>query len=99
MILGQEHIPQTQLLGLLLQLLHDSRSSLPSLLALAQLGGEDRVGGDTVFLDEFLDLCRYTEMVSIVLDGVWMSTGSLMPRWDGRSGGNVPGRGSFSPAR
>lgn len=55
-VLGQEHIPQTQLLGLLLQRLHDSGRSLPSLLALAQLGGEDGVGGDAVFLDEFLDL-------------------------------------------
>lgn len=55
-VLGQEHIPQTQLLGLLLQRLHDSRGGLPSFLAFAQLGGEDGVGGDAVFLDEFLDL-------------------------------------------
>lgn len=55
-VLGQEHIPQTQLLGLGLQLLHDGRGGLPSLLALAQLSGEDGVGGDAFFLDEFLDL-------------------------------------------
>jgi len=29
---------------------------LPSLLALAKLGGEDGIGGNTVFLDKFLDL-------------------------------------------
>lgn len=58
MALGQEHVPQTELLGLELQLLHDGGGSLPSLLALAQLGGEDGVGGDTVLLDELLDLCR-----------------------------------------
>lgn len=55
-ILGQEHVPQAELLSLLLQLFHHDRSSLPSLLALAELGGEYGVGGDTVLLDELLDL-------------------------------------------
>jgi hypothetical protein len=58
MVLGQEHVPQAELLGLLLQLFHHDRGSCPSLLALAKLGGEDGVGGNTVFLDELLDLGR-----------------------------------------
>ena len=56
MVLGQEHVPQAELLSLLLQLLHHRGGVLPSLLALAELGGEYSIGGDTVFLDELLDL-------------------------------------------
>lgn len=56
--LGQEHIPQTELLRLGLQFLHDGGGGLPSLLAFAQLSGEDSLGGDTLFLDKLLDLCR-----------------------------------------
>jgi hypothetical protein len=60
--LGQEHVPQTELLGLELQLLHDGGNGLPSLLALTQLGGVDSIGGDTVLLDKLLDLL-YTDML------------------------------------
>lgn len=56
MVLGKEHIPQTNLLSLFLQLLNNSGRSIPSLFALAQLGVEDTFGGDAVFLDELLDL-------------------------------------------
>ena len=63
MVLWQEHVPQTELLGLGLQLLHDRGGSLPSLLALAQLGGEDGIGGDTVLLDELLDLEGDTDVL------------------------------------
>lgn len=54
--LGQEHVPQAELLGLLLQLLHDDGGGLPPLLAFAQLGREDGITGDTVLLDKLLDL-------------------------------------------
>lgn len=56
MALGKEHVPKTQLLSLLLQLLDNSRCGGPSLLALAELGGEGSFGGDALLLDEFLDL-------------------------------------------
>jgi hypothetical protein len=55
-VLRQEHVPQTELLGLLLQTLQDGRGGGPSLIAFAELGLEDGVGRDTVFLNEFLDL-------------------------------------------
>lgn len=42
--LGQEHVPQTQLLGLFLELLDDGRVALPAGVALADLGFEDGVG-------------------------------------------------------
>jgi hypothetical protein len=57
MVLGQKHIPDPQLLGLGLQVLHDGRVGLEALDGrLADLAHEDRVGGDAFFLDEFLDL-------------------------------------------
>lgn len=56
MTLGKEHIPQTQLLSLLLQLLNNSRCGGPSLLALTELSREGSFGGDALLLDEFLDL-------------------------------------------
>lgn len=68
MVLGQEHVPQTELLSLCLERLHDGRGSLPSLLAFAQLGGEDGVCGDAVLFDEFLDLYG---------DGRWLADGIL----------------------
>lgn len=56
MVLGQEHIPQADLAGLGLELFHDRRVGLPSLLANAKLCGEEGFGGDAFFLDELLDL-------------------------------------------
>jgi hypothetical protein len=64
-ILGQEHVPQAQLAGLDFQVLEDRRGGLPSLLAVAELGLEDGVRGDAVFLDELLDLLGLVSSYSI----------------------------------
>lgn len=56
MVLRQEHVPETKLLGLLLQALQDGGGGGPSLLAFAELGCEDGIGGNAVFFNEFLDL-------------------------------------------
>lgn len=56
MVLRQEHVPQTELLGLLLQALQNGGGGGPSLLTFAELGREDCVGGDAVLFNEFLDL-------------------------------------------
>lgn len=52
----QKHIPQPNLLGFRLEIIDDGGVCRPSLLAFAQLGVEDGVGGDAFFLDELLDL-------------------------------------------
>lgn len=56
MVLGKEHVPETNLLSLLLQTLQDGGGGGPSLLAFTELGCEDGIGGDAVFFNEFLDL-------------------------------------------
>ena len=56
MVLGQEHVPQTELLGLLLEALQDGGGGGPSLLTFTELSREDGVGRDAVFFNEFLDL-------------------------------------------
>jgi len=53
---GEEQVPQTQLAGLGLELLHDGGVCLPSLFALAELRLEERLRGDAFLFDEFLDL-------------------------------------------
>jgi hypothetical protein len=55
-VLGEEHVPETHLLGLDLELLDHGGGGLPSLFALAELGREEGFGGDTVLFDEFFDL-------------------------------------------
>ena len=59
MVLWQKHVPQTQCLCLLLQILHDGRVRTESCLsALADLVGKDGICWDTFFLDKLLDLCN-----------------------------------------
>jgi hypothetical protein len=58
MILGQEHVEQAALSRLFLEIFHDRRVAMPSLVAGAQLRRVDRVCGDAHFFDESLDLCR-----------------------------------------
>lgn len=56
-VLGQEHVPETQLPGPLLQVLDDGRVRREALLRrLADLACVDGIGGDALFLDELLDL-------------------------------------------
>lgn len=56
MVLGQEHVPQAEFLGLQLELFQHGGGSLPSFLAFTELGLEDSIGGDAVLFDEFFDL-------------------------------------------
>lgn len=53
--LCEKHVPETQLLGLLLEVIHDGRVA-PSSGSLAELCVIDGVGGEAFFVDEFLDL-------------------------------------------
>jgi hypothetical protein len=56
-VLGQEHIPETKLLGPLLQILDDLRMRSEALLRrLTNLACVDGIGGNALFLDELLDL-------------------------------------------
>lgn len=58
MVLRQEHVPQPQLLRLMLQLVDDLRVGLPSLLAFAELCEVDLVGGNALFFDKLLNLWK-----------------------------------------
>jgi len=59
MVLWQEHIPQTQCLCLLLQVLDDAGMRREALLGgLANLAEVDFIGGDAFLFDEFLDLAE-----------------------------------------
>jgi len=56
-VLRQEHIPQIQLFGALLEVFEDGRVGAEAFLdTTANLSLEDGVGGDTFFLDKLLDL-------------------------------------------
>jgi hypothetical protein len=60
MVLGQKHVPQTQLLGLYLQLFDDLRVAVEALgSSSAQLGLEYSFGGKAFIFDEFLELYSY----------------------------------------
>lgn len=65
MVLGQEHVPQADLAGLNLKLLHDGGVGLPSLLALTELSGKEGFGGNTFLLDEFFDLHSLVRLEAI----------------------------------
>jgi hypothetical protein len=52
----QEHVPQTQLLRPLFQVVDDGWMAFPSLLAFAELGVVDCVRGYAFLLDEVFDL-------------------------------------------
>jgi hypothetical protein len=59
MRLWQEHVPQPELLRLLLEVLDDLRVRGETFLdGFANLAEVDGVGGDTFFFDELLDLER-----------------------------------------
>jgi hypothetical protein len=61
-VLGQEHVPETKLLGLDLEVIHDGRVSAEALLgAVAELGLPDSFGGDTFFFDELCELYIYID--------------------------------------
>jgi hypothetical protein len=61
-VLGQEHVPQAEALGLGLEVLDDLRVVGEALCGGApELLLEDGVGGDTFFFDEFLKLWRESE--------------------------------------
>lgn len=66
MVLGQEHVPQAELLGLQFELLEDSGGGIPSLFAFAELRLEDSLGGQAVFLDEFFDLFVDCSLASLI---------------------------------
>ena len=68
MVLGQEQIPQTELLGFGLQILDDLRVGVESGdRAGADLLTEDFIGGDTVLFDEAFDLWRWVLVLDIVI--------------------------------
>lgn len=56
MALGEEHVPEAQAAGLGLELFDYGGVGLPSRGGGIELGLEEGVGGDAVFLDEFFDL-------------------------------------------
>lgn len=56
MVLRQKQIPQSQLLGLGLELFENWGVDLPSLVAFTKLGFEDIISGDAVLFDKLLDL-------------------------------------------
>lgn len=57
MVFGQEHVPKTKLASALLEVVNDGRVRVEALGdSLAQLLVVDRVGRDTFFFDELLDL-------------------------------------------
>ena len=53
---GQEHVEEAELLGSGLEVVDDRRIGGPALVAFAELGVEDFVGGDAFLVDELLDL-------------------------------------------
>jgi hypothetical protein len=58
-ILGEEHIPQSQFLGFDLEILHYRWVGAESFLGgPAELLAKNGVGGYTFFVDEFLDLLQ-----------------------------------------
>ena len=87
MVLGKEHVPETQLASLDLKSLENLGCSVPSLLSLPELCLEDGVCGDTVSLDEFFDLGDARWLVFVYNISViygWVCF--------------IPDRGSSSPA-
>lgn len=55
MALGEEHIPEPELLCLLLQVVDNGRVVIPSLRALTDLRLQDGIGWNTFLLDELCD--------------------------------------------
>lgn len=74
MVLGQEQVPQAELLGLQLELLEHGGVGLPSFLALTELRLEDGVGGDAIFVDELFNLGLLAVAGSQTV--VWLETGT-----------------------
>ena len=56
MVLWQEHVPNAQGMGFLLQIIEDRRVAVPAGISRADLRRVDDVGGDTFFVDEGVDL-------------------------------------------
>jgi hypothetical protein len=72
MALGQEHIPQSQLLGLLLEILNDrGMRRKPFLRRFPDLPHEDGVGWYAFFFDKFLDLGGGGISEDSVCNGGW----------------------------
>jgi hypothetical protein len=56
MVLGQEHVPQTESRSFLLQLIDNRWVAVPSCVAGADLAGVNGICGNAFFVDEFVDL-------------------------------------------
>ena len=56
MVLRQEHVPDAQGMGFLLQIIEDRRVAVPAGISRADLRRVDYVGRDAFFIDEGVDL-------------------------------------------
>lgn len=66
----QEHVPETELLGARFQVVDYGRMAFPSLVAFAELGVEDGVGGYAFFFNEFLYLEKQQSQVLVLMMGL-----------------------------